>query len=76
MAIPSDAKHGMAVRWIGKAFSEELGEHGEIHAEVRPGDEGTVLGFDGPPGDPDVVVTFPEAFTFVTAQENVEPTAP
>jgi hypothetical protein len=64
----------MAVRRIGKTFSEEMGEHGEIHAEVRPGDEGTFLGFDGPPGE--VVVTFPEAFTFATAQENVEPTTP
>ena len=71
--IPDDAPHGMAIRWIGETYSEELGEHGEIHAEVRPGDLGTFIDFDGPPGYPEVVVTFPSTGAFVTPQGNVEP---
>jgi hypothetical protein len=73
--IPDDAPHGMAIRWIGEPYSDELGEHGEIHAEVRPGDLGTFIDFDGPPGDPEVVVTFPSTGAFVTPQGNVEPTS-
>jgi hypothetical protein len=41
--IPDDAPHGMAIRWIGEIYSEELGERGEMHAEVRPGDLGTFI---------------------------------
>ena len=70
VVIPTDATEGTAVRWVGAAREETTGP--DSTAWVRPGDLGTFLGFDGPPGDPEVVVSFPEAITFVTAQENVE----
>src|ERR671913_1109324 len=52
--IPDDAPHGMAIRWIGETYSDELGEHGVIHAEVRPGDLGTFIDFDRPPVHPNL----------------------
>jgi hypothetical protein len=66
MPIPDDAHAGLAVRWVGDAYREESGE-------VTAGSLGTFLGFDGPPGDPEVVVTFPAVGAFVTPQANVEP---
>jgi hypothetical protein len=66
MPIPQDAAYGLAVRWVGDAYREESGQ-------VTAGDLGTFLHFDGPPGDPEVVVTFPATGTFVTPQANVEP---
>jgi hypothetical protein len=62
MAIPDDAQPGIKVRWIGPP-----------QEDVQPGDEGTFITFDGPPGDPEVVVSFPGALTFVIPKENVEP---
>jgi hypothetical protein len=41
--------------------------------DVQPGDEGTFISFDGPPGDPEMVVSFPGAQMFVIPKENVEP---
>jgi hypothetical protein len=71
VTIPTDAREGAAVRWIGAAQEETSGP--DSTAWVRPGDVGTFLGFDGPPGDPEVVVTFPATGGFVTPQANVEP---
>jgi hypothetical protein len=71
--IPDDAPHGMAIRWIGEPYSDDLGEHSEIHAEVRPGDLGTFIDFDGPLGEPRGRGHFPQQGAFVTPQGNVEP---
>jgi hypothetical protein len=67
MTIPPDAQHGLTVRWIGPVYQEPAGE-------VREGDQGTFIDFDGP-GSPDVVVTFPSVGAFVCPAEHVEPAA-
>jgi hypothetical protein len=71
VTIPTNTREGAAVRWIGAAREETSGP--DSTAWVRPGDVGTFLGFDGPPGDLEVVVTFPATGAFVTPQANVEP---
>jgi hypothetical protein len=71
MTIPTDTREGAAVRWVGPAWEGTAGP--DATAWIRPGDAGTFLGFDGPPGDPEVVVTFPATGAFVTPQTNVEP---
>jgi hypothetical protein len=70
MAIPIDASAGQAVRWIGEPHQEMTGP--ETTDWVHPGDEGTFITFDGPPGEPEVVVTFPAVGAFVCSSDDVD----
>lgn len=67
--IPNDAVMGVEIRWVGEPFRDKTGA-----TVVKPGEVGTFITFHGPPGHPEVVVSFP-ALTFVTPQQNVELTA-
>ena len=74
MAIPIDAVSGMTIRWVGAAHEEMTGP--DTTDWVRPGDAGTFIDFDGPPGESKVVVTFRRVGAFVCSSADVEPAGP
>ena len=71
MAIPIDTSNGAAVRWIGAPREEMIGP--DSTDWVRPGDVGQFIDFEGPRGDPNVVVTFPAVGALVCSADDVEP---
>ena len=71
MAIPEGMNHGASIRWIGAPRAEMTAP--DSTDWVRRGDVGTFIDFEGPRGDPNVVVTFPATGAMVCSADDVEP---
>lgn len=65
MSIPPDTAPSTLIRWVGQPYVDTVGE-------VKPGDLGTFIDFDGPAGHPEAVVTFPDTGAFVCSTDQIE----